>query len=108
MLDGCGIETGRRRQLEALPLRSSRSMLDGCGIETRHLPRSAARDIVVAIDARWLWDRDTRRVRPAAGSYDVAIDARWLWDRDSVVGATVCSSTRVAIDARWLWDRDLP
>ena len=36
----------------------------------------------VAIDARWLWDRDRRAVTVTPIIWLVAIDARWLWDRD--------------------------
>ena len=101
MLDGCGIET------VLTPIRlpgpdGSRSMLDGCGIETIHDKLTPTVEQVVAIDARWLWDRDeasarcdplgplrrdrcsmavgSRRERTFGGSLGVlvAIDARWL------------------------------
>ena len=107
----------------------SRSMLDGCGIETRSssVARRSSDRCEVAIDARWLWDRDRNvtRVRTTDGTSRVAIDARWLWNRDDdldaareargdrcsmAVGSRPASvaASSVAIDARWLWDRDCP
>ena len=50
-------------------------MLDGCGIETV-VARSARRPRDVAIDARWLWDRDSAELSSAGGLSIVAIDAR--------------------------------
>ena len=38
-------------------------MLDGCGIETIDDKLSTYGEQVVAIDARWLWDRDDRAIR---------------------------------------------
>ena len=57
MLDGCGIET-RRRTTSSTTGRASRSMLDGCGIETIDIGDTSSILRYVAIDARWLWDRD--------------------------------------------------
>ena len=84
----------------------------------------------VAIDARWLWDRDTPTHDEQHDGAGVAIDARWLWDRDTECdsSASLSAGSRsmlvgsrqqhreswvrqgflVAIDARWLWDRDHP
>ena len=39
----------------------SRSMLDGCGIETGFVNSAAPGQYLVAIDARWLWNRDWER-----------------------------------------------
>ena len=129
MLDGCGIETTSWRNSLANS-RRSRSMLDSCGIETLSTERNADARLAVAIDARWLWDRDDVVAQPLANSrrsrsmldgcgietlsdnrrrqcsYRVAIDARWLWDRDDVVADVARELEAVAIDARWLWDRD--
>ena len=106
-------------------------MLDGCGIETSLPWGEAYPRQRVAIDARWLWDRDmgdeTAGHRRLAGSRSmldgcgietsastltaasrspVAIDARWLWDRDSPSPFPGLRGSYVAIDARWLWNRD--
>ena len=63
--------------------RTSRSMLDGCGIETRSSHERPLRGSGVAIDARWLWNRDCKRLEQAKQLLAVAIDARWLWNRDN-------------------------
>ena len=109
MLDDCGIETststratstsggrdrcsmtvgsrlGRSPSFVAPGLTRSRSMLDDCGIETTWTsPRAAIGQRRVAIDARWLWDRDNAPTTSSSASRRlVAIDARWLWDRDT-------------------------
>ena len=106
-------------------------MLDGCGIETEPAPISGMDLGQVAIDARWLWNRDIRTAKLVRYVEDVAIDARWLWNRDRSSGELLftrsisrdrCSMAvesrpktpsrsflrrrGVAIDARWLWNRD--
>ena len=131
MLDGCGIETAWPGVAAVLSRGASRSMLDGCGIETLIAAMMLWLSPRVAIDARWLWDRDGPRNDALDGSRRVAIDARWLWDRDTeefwrqqavpnsrdrcsmAVGSRLgCGRMlrecryHVAIDARWLWDRD--
>ena len=61
----------------------------------------------VAIDARWLWNRDMNRWQTYNGRVAaVAIDARWLWNRDRVPTIRDGLLRFVAIDARWLWNRD--
>ena len=58
-------------------------MLDGCGIETSSLRLWPSRRDQVAIDARWLWNRDSFSIDASADADGiVAIDARWLWNRD--------------------------
>ena len=135
MLDGCGIETSTRRGAPRWLELRSRSMLDGCGIETTaSATRILRAERSVAIDARWLWDRDSTRA-------DVAAAPR-VGSRSMLDGCGIETSTReasavrsgdrsrsmldgcgietkrsrnglpqasgqVAIDARWLWDRDL-
>ena len=60
----------------------------------------------VAIDARWLWNRDMNRWQTYNGRVAaVAIDARWLWNRDRVPTIRDGLLRFVAIDARWLWNR---
>ena len=108
-------------------------MLDGCGIETCSDPLGLYPGGLVAIDARWLWNRDYswRKGEPrwcsrsrsmldgcgietlreisvrSVGSVFVAIDARWLWNRDMNRWQTYNGRVAaVAIDARWLWNRD--
>ena len=53
-------------------------MLDGCGIETPLHP-CPVQGRCVAIDARWLWNRDGKLDREVIEAFVVAIDARWLW-----------------------------
>ena len=83
--DRCSMAVGSRLAWSTAdyPI-GSRSMLDGCGIETRG-PSRCARPPSVAIDARWLWDRDSPTLTQLS-ERRVAIDARWLWDRDPRVG----------------------
>ena len=69
---------------------SSRSMLDGCGIETYPKPEACNLVSGVAIDARWLWNRDHGPVARTEVVGTVAIDARWLWNRD---GTCSCAAT---------------
>ena len=58
MLDGCGIETHCALYGPVARTEVSRSMLDGCGIETCSDPLGFYPGGLVAIDARWLWNRD--------------------------------------------------
>ena len=106
MLDGCGIETSRCLP-HSCPAPGRR---DRCSmaVESRHLEdRCGGRaDCPVAIDARWLWNRDMRGQRPRRGTRSVAIDARWLWNRDKEKERAAVAAYIVAIDARWLWNRD--
>ena len=110
----------------------ARSMLDGCGIETSEVERARKRaaggrdrcsmavesrpscsgvpgvtGTSVAIDARWLWNRDRTQRNRTPSRLMVAIDARWLWNRDLPSASPRTLAGGVAIDARWLWDRDL-
>jgi hypothetical protein len=94
-------------------------MLDSCGIETkvtRVLDQDPTR---VAIDARWLWDRDNilmqlakhwrsmldgcgiETVAHAAGTFLRAVGSRRAEQRPLHP-----RSQDVAIDARCLWNRD--
>ena len=88
------------------------SCRDRCSmaVGSRHSLANRAGELqAVAIDARWLWDRDADDRHLRSRPRRVAIDARWLWDRDNDGRCNVSTSaTRVAIDARWLWDRDRP
>ena len=126
---------------------SSRLMLDDCGIDValdvadrcsmavesrQDSTVTVLRDVsAVAIDARWLWNRDRSSRFCSEFDIAVAIDARWLWNRDSpsrhaphihrrsrdrcsmavgsrlIVDVPERVAVSVAIDARWLWDRDL-
>ena len=106
MLDGCGIETVAPRSAGLPRTRRSRSMLDDCGIETLRCQGRAWGRPLVAIDARWLWDRDLFFAGTLHRILSVAIDARWLWDRDTPTHDEQHDGAGVAIDARWLWDRD--
>ena len=61
MLDGCGIETAR---VGAIPVTSS-PRRDRCSMAVgsrRHDTTLERGDQPVAIDARWLWDRDGRSI----------------------------------------------
>ena len=84
MLDGCGIETKKYAHGPGLRYRQSRSMLDGCGIETPEGAFSLAR---LMVKSRSMLDGcgiettlNQRRCNLVSG---VAIDARWLWNRDT-------------------------
>ena len=82
--DRCSMAVGSRLRPARCTSASrpwSRSMLDGCGIETAASATCNAASSV-AIDARWLWDRELTRLGRPARRPHVAIDARWLWDRD--------------------------
>ena len=88
----------------------SRSMLDGCGIETCSDPLGLypggfrSNRCSMAVESRLLLaERRTTVV------LEVAIDARWLWNRDLAgdLGQERLRSVFVAIDARWLWNRDM-
>ena len=57
-------------------------MLDGCGIETEQGCARLQPLDPVAIDARWLWNRDVGLRMGTTSTCVVAIDARWLWNRD--------------------------
>ena len=109
--DRCSMAVGsrhQRRAVEQLKAFLSRSMLDGCGIETSHARKRATSYRGVAIDARWLWDRDSPTSQPCAhvpptrrDRCSMAVGSRQVRRRR----LPECRQ-RVAIDARWLWDRD--
>ena len=63
-----------------------------------------ARPTSVAIDARWLWDRDSTCFAAIVG----ACASRSMLDGCGIETARYERARRltVAIDARWLWDRD--
>ena len=87
MLDGCGIETHGVWRRRVLARRASRSMLDGCGIETRTSPSppmSFSRRSQSMLDGCGIETATLCRAR--GGLSPVAIDARWLWNRDTVYG----------------------
>ena len=68
--DRCSMAVGSRLRAAAAEARvrlGSRSMLDGCGIETLRCQGRAWGRPLVAIDARWLWDRDHPRQADAYG-----------------------------------------
>ena len=82
MLDGCGIETA----FLCARSKQRRERRDRCSmaVESRPAPPRLPRvDVGVAIDARWLWNRDRLALVNRHDQEDVAIDARWLWNRDS-------------------------
>ena len=95
MLDDCGIETALRDDYVRGKL--SRSMLDGCGIETPAL-LSSARTPFVAIDARWLWDRDAQQ-RPAPPPQSSTW--RSMLDGCGIETALIGAQNTACPDARW-------
>ena len=100
MLDDCGIETEFPDFTRALG-NASRSMLDDCGIETAFARCSSAPLQAVAIDARWLWDRDSAMSGSRLGSSSrrdrcsMAVGSR---PSTSAIPRASCATSRSMLD----------